>query len=506
MPPIYHPQLARLVKDPPDGDDWLHEMQYDGYRTGCRISDQAVTLIGRSGEDRTAAFPEIVKAARKLGVTDTLLDGEVAIVLPDGRTSLQALQRSLNGGPRRGLVYFVFDVLRVDGEDTQRLPLGRRKEMLLDIVGRPGPKTLIRYSEHVAGGGRRMFAEACRFGLDGIISKKRDAPYKPGRSDSWLKTKCMTRPEAPAPRRPPQRRTVEAATEVAGVRITHPDRVVYPGTNITKLALARFYERISAWMVPHLRGRPLTLVRCPEGVGGECFYMKHSKVWAPGDVRRVRIQEKTKIGEYLVVDSPTALVALVQMNVVEIHTWNTCVEHVEQPDRIVIDIDPGGRISRAQVAAAARLIKRLLETVQLTSFPKTTGGNGLHVVVPLVPDADWSRCLEFARALASALERHDRALYTTTFAKAGRDRKILIDYLRNNRTNTSVAAYSTRARAGAAVSTPLHWREVTGSLDPARFTVSTIERRLAGRKDPWAQYWTTRQRLTEAAITAISGV
>ena len=627
MPTTYSPQLARLVKHAPLGDEWLHEMKYDGYRIGCEIGDRAVTLVSRNGRDWTAAFPEIAKAALQLGVTDTLLDGEVAIVRPDGRTSFQALQNSFDGGPRRGLVYFVFDVLRVDGQNTVGLPLERRKKMLLDIVGRPGPRTTIRYSEHVAGGGARVFEEACRLKLEGIVSKKRDAPYKPGRTDSWVKTKCVSRQEfviggftdpegtrqgigallvgffeknalvfagkvgtgftvagsrslrarldaleqgaCPFTPRPPgwlgshahwvrpelvaevvygewtdegrirhasfqglredreagdvrregadrapspppaskQRRAQSTAgVDVAGVRITHPDRVIYPGTTITKLWLARFYERIAGWMVPHVRGRPLTLVRCPEGIGGPCFYMKHSKVWAPGSVRRVKIQEKTKVGEYLVVDSPSALVALVQMNIVEIHTWNTCVDHVELPDRIVLDLDPGARVSRAQVAAAARFVRRLLETVRLRSFPKTTGGNGLHVVVPLVPEADWSQCLAFARALASAMERHEPALYTTTFAKAGRERKILIDYLRNNRTNTSVAAYSARAREGAAVSAPLDWAEVTASLDPSRFTVETIERRLARKKDPWSGYWKTKQRLTSAAIAAISGV
>ena len=625
--PIYSPQLARLVKHAPEGDDWLHEMKYDGYRIGCAIGDGTVTLLSRNGREWTAAFPEIAKAALQLGVTGTLLDGEVAIVLPDGRTSFQALQNSFDGGPRRGLVYFVFDVLRAGGENTQRLPLERRKKLLLDMVGAAGPRTTIRYSEHVAGGGRRMFEEACRLKLEGIVSKRRDSPYKPGRADSWLKTKCVTRQEfviggftdpegsrqgigallvgffeggalvfagkvgtgftvagsrslrarldaieqdacpftprppgwlgshahwvrpelvaevvfgewtddarirhasfqglredrepgdvrleraetAPAPATRPDRRTpaTSASTEVARVRITHPDRVIYPGTTITKLALARFYERMAGWMVPHLRGRPLTLVRCPDGIGGPCFYMKHSKVWAPEGLRRVKIQEKTKVGEYLVLDSAQALVALVQMNIVEIHTWNTCVDHVELPDRIVFDIDPGGRVSRAEVAAAARFVRRLLETVRLESFAKTTGGNGLHVVVPLVPGADWSQCLAFARAVASAMARHEPRLYTTTFAKAGRDRKILIDYLRNNRTNTSVAAYSARARQGAAVSTPLRWTEVTASLDPSRFTVETIERRLARRQDPWAEYWTTRQRLTAAAIAAISGV
>jgi bifunctional non-homologous end joining protein LigD len=285
------------------------------------------------------------------------------------------------------------------------------------------------------------------------------------------------------------------AVTVAGVRISHPDRVLYPGINLTKLALAQFYERIAPWILPQINGRPLTLVRCPEGLAKPCFYMKHSNVWALPEVRRVKIQEKTKVGEYLVVDTVPALISLVQMGVLEIHTWNTCVDHLETPDRIVFDIDPGEKVPWGQVIDAVRLVRRLLRAVDLESFPKTTGGNGLHVVVPLKPAADWRTCLEFSRTVASTIERHDPRRYTTAFAKAGRERKILIDYLRNNRTNTSVSAYSTRAKAGAPVSTPLRWREVTTRLDPAAFSVTTIEARLKRKQDPWVDYWKTKQTL-----------
>jgi bifunctional non-homologous end joining protein LigD len=302
--------------------------------------------------------------------------------------------------------------------------------------------------------------------------------------------------------RPLARRRSSAAGRplVAGVGISNPDRVLYSDGKITKLALAQFYERIARWVLPHVQGRPLTLVRCPDGAHGECFYMKHSKVWAPPALRRVKIQEKTKVGDYLIADTVEALVSLVQMNVLEFHTWNTCYDHVELPDRIVFDIDPGERVTWAQVIAAARLVRKLLAGVDLASFVKTTGGRGLHVVVPLTPRADWKTCLEFSRALAETIEQHDPALYTTAFAKAGRERKLLIDYLRNNRTNTSVAAFSTRARDGAPVSTPLRWDELKANVPPATWTVSTIERRLTSlRTDPWTDYWTCKQRLSRAA-------
>jgi bifunctional non-homologous end joining protein LigD len=295
--------------------------------------------------------------------------------------------------------------------------------------------------------------------------------------------------------------------DVRGVSLSHPERVLYPDAGLTKLDIARFYERIADWIVPHLAGRPLTLVRCPEGIGAPCFYMKHSKVWAPEALRRVKIQEKTKVGEYLIADSVEAVISLVQMDVLELHTWNTRIDQVEIPDRIVMDIDPGGRVPWARVVEAAKLVRRLLHGVDLESFPKTTGGKGLHVVIPLAPRAGWRECLAFSRALADAIERHDPALYTTAFAKAGRDEKILIDYLRNNRTNTSVAAFSTRARPGAPVSVTLKWDEVTPTLNPAEWTVATVERRLARlRTDPWKDYWKARQRLSPRATAALAAI
>ena len=630
---MYRPQLARLVKAPPEGDEWLHEMKYDGYRIGCRIRKKRVTLISRNGKDWTASFPEIAAEALKLGADDALIDGELSIVLPDGRTSFQALQNAASGSSRRALVYFAFDALRLGGENLQRMPLEERKQALLRLVGKTNAKATIRYSEHVAGRGAEVFAEACRLQLEGIVSKRRDAIYTPGRGDTWLKTKCVLRQEfviggftdpegsrqgigallvgyhddsgalrfsgkvgtgfsarvaddlrrrldrlerrdspfqppptgsvarrahwvAPklvaevvftewtkegkirhpsfqglsadkparavsreiaaepprvprrlgAPRKARAAKTATASTvaapsksrkpTVAGIPISNPDRVIYPDVGITKLDVAQYFARMADWILPHLRSRPLTLVRCPEGIRGGCFYMKHSKVWAPPAIRRVKIQEKTKVGDYLVVDTTPALVGLAQMGILEIHTWNTRIERVEHPDRLVLDLDPGAKVAWARVIEGARLVRRLLDRVGLDSFVKTTGGRGLHVVVPLAPSADWKDCLEFTRAAAAAMERTDPERYTTNFAKAGRERKILVDYLRNNRTNTSVTAYSTRARPGAAVSTPLKWTELEPSLDPAVFTLLTIEKRLARLKsDPGQEYWQTRQTL-----------
>ena len=273
---------------------------------------------------------------------------------------------------------------------------------------------------------------------------------------------------------------------------------------LTKLDVARYYDEVADAMMPHVDGRPLTLVRCGEGVAGGCFYMKHSKVWSPPALTRVKIREKTKVGEYLVIESAEAIVSLAQMDILEIHTWNSRHRKVEYPDRIVLDLDPGPEIAWTTVAESARAVRSLLQTLDLESFVKTTGGRGLHVVIPLAPVHDWTACLDFSRAAAEALTRHDPALFTTRFAKRGRERQILIDYMRNNRTNTSIAAFSTRAREGAPVSVPITWKELTPSLDPASFTVLTVPQRLARqRRDPWADYFTLKQRFSKTAIRAL---
>jgi bifunctional non-homologous end joining protein LigD len=289
---------------------------------------------------------------------------------------------------------------------------------------------------------------------------------------------------------------------VAGIRVSHPDRLIYPELGFSKVQLARYYETIGDWILPHVGGRPLTLKHCPAGVAGPCVFLRHAKAWGPTALRRVLIQEKTKIGEYLIADSVAAVVALAQMGVVEIHTWNSTGDNLERPNRIVWDLDPGPRITWRQTAAAARRLRALLKTLGLAAWVKTTGGRGLHVVVPIKPTLDWATCLAFSLGVSQTLARLDPALYTTTYSKRGRERKILIDYLRNNRTNTSICAYSPRARAEATVSMPLDWTEL--STGPERWTLVTVPRRLQHlRNDPWAEYWTASQRISPESIKAL---
>jgi len=280
------------------------------------------------------------------------------------------------------------------------------------------------------------------------------------------------------------------------VRLTHANRVIYPALGTTKLDLALFYESIADWILPHLAGRPTSLVRCPEGVDKECFYQKHVGLGVPEAIRRVKIREKSKVGDYLVIDTLPALISLAQIGILEIHTWNSVADRLERPDRVVFDLDPAPDVPWPRVIEAARLVRKGLEALDLESFVKTTGGKGLHVVVPLASGITWEQGAEFTRAVAETLARQDPRGFIAQMSKAARTGKIFVDHFRNARGATSVAAYSTRAKPEAPVSVPLDWSELSPRLTSDHYTVANLPRRLAGlRKDPWARYWTVRQEL-----------
>jgi bifunctional non-homologous end joining protein LigD len=274
--------------------------------------------------------------------------------------------------------------------------------------------------------------------------------------------------------------------------------VLFPAAGLVKLDLVRYYDAVADRMLPHLVDRPLTLKQCAPDAD-HCRYLRHSGERAPERVRVVQIQEQTKVGDYMVVDSRAALLTLAQRNIVEFHTWNATTRRLEQPDRIVLDLDPGPDVPWREVVSAAREVGDVFSHLGLESWLKTTGGSGLHVVVPIQPADDWSHCLEFARGVATTLAAHAPARYTTRYARRGRERRILLDYLRNNRTNTSVAAYSVRARANATVSVPIAWDELSPRLRPERWTMKTLPKRLAATPDPWARYFGSRQTLPKTA-------
>jgi len=282
-----------------------------------------------------------------------------------------------------------------------------------------------------------------------------------------------------------------------GFRLTSGDRVLIPDPGVTKLELAQFYARIAAHVLPGLVGRPLSLVRCPDGGAGECFFQKHPSAGMNSSIRQFELREPDGArATYFSIEDITGLLGLVQVNAVEIHPWGARVRDVERPDRLVLDLDPAPDVPFRAVIAGAREIRERLAAQGLDSWVRTSGGKGLHVVVPLVPAASWDEARAFAQALARDMEADSPDSYVSVAAKDRRAGRIFIDYLRNARGATSVASYTVRNRAGAPVATPLSWQELGRVRSGAQFTIRNIERRLARmRTDPWAALATARQKL-----------
>ena len=621
--------LAMVVEAPPEGDEWLHEIKHDGYRIVARLDEGEVQLVSRNGKDWTKEFPEVARAVGRLQAGTALLDGEVAAVLPSGATSFQALQRRGFAGAAP-VVYFAFDLLHLDGWDLRPVALEQRKDVLRRVL--ESAPTALRFSDHVRGQGAAFLEAARTAGLEGVVSKRANAPYREGRGGDWRKAKCRLTQEvviggftpssdggaigallvgfhedgrlvyagkvgsgvagrvladlehrletrrrktSPFEEVPAEHRrgvrwvepdlvaqvefsewtdeermrqpvfmglredrearhvvrerpgtiegggadTVSAGrpweslrahaarthapsgeevVDLLGVRLTHPDRVYYPDLGFTKLDLALYYVSIADAVLPHLEGRPLTLVRCPDGVGGESFYQKHPGFWTLPQVRRVPVPGEAE--EHLYVDSVPGLVALAQAGILEVHPWNSRVSRLEEPDQVIFDLDPDVALPFSRVAAGARRVRALLTDLGLESFVKTTGGKGLHVCVPLEPERGWEELGEFTRAVAMRLARDEPESFTANMAKAQRKGRIYVDYLRNVRGANAVGAYSTRARAGAPVSVPVAWEELDRLSSPGDYTVAEVPLRVLGfgtsrEADPWARYLRVKQRI-----------
>jgi bifunctional non-homologous end joining protein LigD len=281
---------------------------------------------------------------------------------------------------------------------------------------------------------------------------------------------------------------------VAGVRLTSPDKVLYPDQGITKGELADYYVAIADWMLPHVAFRPVTMVRCPTGSEKKCFYQRHAASGVLPQLREIAVPGFDE--PYLYIEDVAGLVAMVQMGTLEIHPWGVRIEKPDRPDRIIFDLDPAEGLAFPDVVRAALEVRERLDAIGLRSFVKTTGGKGLHVVVPIEPVHAWPDAKAFAKRFSEAMAADSPERYLTRIGKAERVGRIFIDYLRNDPTSTAVAPYSTRSRPGAPVATPLEWQEVGNDLDPKAFTVDTVPKRLAGlKRDPGAEMDEVRQRL-----------
>jgi bifunctional non-homologous end joining protein LigD len=285
--------------------------------------------------------------------------------------------------------------------------------------------------------------------------------------------------------------------EFARVRLTHPDKVLYPDRGITKHDLATYYSEVAEWMLPHVVDRPLAIVRCPEGSTKACFFQKHAGEQASEHLPQVNVSLRAAPDYNMMIADLSGLISLVQIGVLEIHVWGSRAKSLEKPDRLIFDLDPDPGVAWPDVIAAAKRVRTILEELQLESFLKTTGGKGLHVVVPIQPRTEWDEAKAFCRAVADYMVRLAPERFIAKMTKAARKGKIFVDYLRNGRGATAVAAFSTRNRPGATVSAPISWEELTTELRSDHFTIENVPARLAHlKKDPWADMAKTRQSLS----------
>jgi len=306
------------------------------------------------------------------------------------------------------------------------------------------------------------------------------ATKRGGRCKSAAKAASANR--GAKPRERPGKDTANGQAIAAGVTITHPDRILWPDGGITKLELARYYAAIAPKLLAYAGRRPISLVRCPRGQGRQCFFQRHAGEGMPSSVRAVKVAGRGDGKPFIYIDDAEGLVSLVQMGTIELHAWNATVDDVKKPDQLIFDLDPAPGIEWDAVKRAARDVRDALQKLGLVAFLKTTGGKGLHVVVPFARGPDWTQAKQFARAFSDTLAKAEPDRFTINNRKDVRVGHIFIDYLRNDETASAVAAYSVRARPGAPVSLPMDWKDLSRLRSGDAFHTKDA---LKPRRDPW---------------------
>ncbi|WP_242347063.1 non-homologous end-joining DNA ligase [Anaeromyxobacter terrae] len=490
---------ARLMRAEPrgapfDGEGWLFEVKYDGYRLLARREGARATLLTLRGEDATALYPEIARPLETLPV-DAIVDGEVVVLGPDGRPDLDALEaRSRLARPadvaraaiERPATYFVFDLLALGGLDVRALPLAERKRLLADLVPRLGA---VRYADHVEARGEDLQREVRARGLAGVVAKRADAPYRAGRSSAWLDIpveRSDGHAAATHDASPPVPRAARPARPAREVKVTNGEKVWFPADGITKADVVAYYRAIAPFMLPYLKDRPLVLTRYPDGIDGKSFFQKDAPRWRPEWMRTVRIRSEDagRDLDHFLVDDADGLAWIANLGTIPLHVWSSRAGALERPDWCVVDLDPK-EAPFEHVVRIARAVRALCEELGLPSYPKTTGQKGLHVLVPLGGQLTHAQSRTLGELLARAVEAELPEIATTARALPARGERVYLDYLQNGYGKTIAAPYAVRPRPGAPVSTPLRWSEVTARLDSSRFTIrGALGRARRLRSDP----------------------
>jgi bifunctional non-homologous end joining protein LigD len=608
------PQLAQLVDAAPSGDNWIHEIKFDGYRIIAVVQSGKVSLWTRNQKNWTHKYQRIADAISELDIRDAVLDGELVALDEKGNAAFSRMQAAAED-PSIPLEYNLFDLLNLEGHDLTGLPLFERKQHLKALLA--SPPIGIKFSDHILSDGGDVFLSACRLKLEGVISKQVDAPYTSGRSGAWVKSKCIgndefiiggyrksdkmgrpfsslllgersgedllyrgrvgtgfddatlsalkkkfagrVRKTSPFAQEPAEARhdavwlkpdlvaqiayfeqtpdghlrhpsylglrEDKPAAEVkvtsrsvrkpkklpaaapAGMRLSSPDKVLWPEVGLTKQDLAAYYEKHADLILPHLKDRPLSIVRCPEGATGECFFQKHHNPSTPEDIETVGIREKNgKTGQYLIIRTKRGLISAAQVGALELHVWGCRADAIDKPERIVFDLDPDEELGFAAVRDAAVEVRDVLQSLGLASFALLTGGKGIHVIAPIARRSSWDDVKTFAHGFANRLAGTAPDRYVSNMSKKKRRGRIFVDYLRNERGSTAICPFSPRRKASASVATPVSWRELPKIQAANAFTMTSLDRRLsASRSDPWTGYaQAAKQALSAARIKAVT--